>query len=45
MEEMRGTGFAGSAPPFRGRERAAVDFAGLHERDDVMMFTTRSARD
>ena len=25
MEEMRGAGFAGSAPPFRGRERAAVD--------------------
>ena len=25
MEEMRGACFAGSAPPFRGRERAAVD--------------------
>ena len=25
MEEMRGAGFAGSAPPFLGRERAAVD--------------------
>ena len=25
MEEMWGTGFAGSSPPFLGRERAAVD--------------------
>ena len=25
MEEMRGTGFAGSSPPFLGPERAAVD--------------------
>ena len=25
MEEMRGVGFAESAPPFRDRERAAVD--------------------
>ena len=25
MEEMRGAGFAGSSPPFLGRERAAVD--------------------
>ena len=25
MEEMRSAGFAGSASPFRGRERAAVD--------------------
>ena len=24
MEEMRGAGFAGSSPPFLGRERAAV---------------------
>ena len=25
MEEMKGTGFAGSSPPFLGPERAAVD--------------------
>ena len=25
MEEMRGASFAGSSPPFLGRERAAVD--------------------
>jgi len=25
MEKMRGTGFAGSSPPFLGRERAAID--------------------
>ena len=25
MEEMRGTGFAGSVSPFLGRERAAID--------------------
>ena len=25
VEEMRGAGFAGSWPPFIGRERAAVD--------------------
>ena len=25
MEEVRGAGSAGSASPFRGRERAAVD--------------------
>ena len=28
MEEMRGAGFAGSSPPFLGRERAAVDEEG-----------------
>ena len=32
MEEVRGASFAGSSPPFLGRERAAV---GVHvERDD-----------
>ena len=25
MEEMRGAGFAGSSPPFLGRERTAID--------------------
>ena len=25
MKEVGGTGFAGGSPPFRGRERAAVD--------------------
>ena len=25
MKEVGGAGFAGSSPPFRGRERAAVD--------------------
>ena len=32
MEVMRGAGFAGSAPPFRGRERAAVDIIVCPER-------------
>ena len=33
MEEMRrGTAFAGSAPPFRGWERAAVDIDVCPER-------------
>ena len=37
MEEMRGAGFAGSAPPFRGRERAAFDIA------PVLMFVRSAA--
>ena len=32
MEEMRGACFAGSASPFRGRERAAVDIDVCPER-------------
>ena len=32
MEEMRGACFAGSAPPFRGRERAADDIDVCPER-------------
>ena len=36
MEEMRGSGFAGSyhrsSPPFLGRERAAVDVDACPER-------------
>ena len=32
MEEVRGAGSAGSASPFRGRERAAVDIDVCPER-------------
>ena len=32
MEVMRSAGFAGRAPPFRGRERAAVDIDVCPER-------------
>ena len=32
MEEMWGTGFAGSSPPSLGRERAAVDVDVCPER-------------
>ena len=32
MEEMRGTGFAGNAAPFRGRERTAIDVDVCSER-------------
>ena len=32
MEEMRGACFAGSASPFRGRERTAVDIDVCPER-------------
>ena len=48
MKDVGGAGFAGSSPPFLGRERAAVD------EDDVlmalftvvmMMFITIIARD
>ena len=45
MKEVRGAVFAGSSPPFLGRERAAVDVdAGPGRRspryhDDVMFIT------
>ena len=32
MEEMRGASFAGSSPPFLGRERTAVDVDVCPER-------------
>ena len=37
MKDVGGAGFAGSSPPFLGRERAAV---GVHvERDDGLLET------
>ena len=44
MEEMWGTGFAGSSPPFFGRERAAVDVDVGPERREKVGFTKNTAR-
>ena len=44
MEEMRGAGFAGSSPPFRGRERAAVDVHVGPERRSPRYHETCLAR-
>ena len=40
MEEMRGACFAGSAPPFRGRERTAVDIDVCPERRSLRSHET-----
>ena len=38
MKDVGGTGFAGSSPPFRGRERAAVDVdVGPERRSPLRM--------
>ena len=40
MEEMRGACFAGSASPFRGRERTAVDIDVCPERRSLRYHET-----
>ena len=39
INDVRGTGFAGSASPFLGRERAAVDVVMMRETLVCIMFT------
>ena len=45
MKDVGGAGFAGSSPPFLGRERAAVDVDVGPERLMMMMFITIFAGD
>ena len=46
MEEMRGASFAGSSPPFLGRERAAVgvETVGRWERETLVCIKKTAMR-